>query len=576
MFCTVCATHNPITVAHCTTCGSGIGGDSLAPHEPPATNVAWRRPTTRSRRVAALRLLYIAPLALLLAAAWVVVDARRDLQADAAAWYERAELAAAHGRFDQAAAAFAAAGEFRDAAARRQSAEADLAPLRDAYLDGVTALDAGNLDGAIERFRFVASQLPDYEDTHLRLADARQRKADALRADVDTAEARRDWLGAERALTALVATDPGDQAAVERLALVRQNHAPIILGRDHQLWLVGPDGADERLLTDELSALWPAWSPDRSHVAFISIDTDDPAATPALYVVDTDGSGLRRLADDVASHTAPVWSPDGDRLAFTSFAAFDNNRNTGTIGVRMFDLASGQETDLSGPDLPIAFNPTWSPRGDQVAFVSKHPRLGERPQNAEGDILLVDLATAAQRNLTTGAIPDAWSVHWSPTSDQLLVYSVFGDTWYEPPITGLHLLDAAIGLATEVPTEAGVVTAPAWSPDGSRFAYVQDRTTLRIRHLAGDEEAVPSSDELAGEISWSPAGDALIAAALDGSRGALLVEFDPTTPPDARLLSIRFDDDQPFYGSPQWAPPNPAAAPSAPTISGTGLDAGSR
>lgn len=572
MFCTTCAARNPTASSICADCGTPFPTGSR--DDAPVAGDGGRI-RAGSRRRAARQVLYALPLALALLGGWLLIEQRRTLQAETARWYERAVTAAAHGRVDEAVAAFAAAGDFRDALDRRQRAEAELAPLREAYLDGVAALDAGDVDAAIGRLRSVARLLPGYEDAARRLADARRQRADRLRTEADAAEARRDWLAAERALASLVAADPGDAAAAVRLDTARRDHAPLVFGRDRALWLAGPDGADQTLLTDDVPAFWPTWSPDRSRVAFLSTDPEDAAAPIRLFAVGADGTGLTLLAAGLSAHTPPVWSPDGTRLAYTSFADYDMVRQEGVIGVRVVDLATGVETDLSGPDRPIAFNPSWSPDGRRLALVSKEARLGGRPQNEAGDVLVFDLATGRAQNLTEGRIPDAWSVHWSPTADDLLVYTLFGDQWYEAPVTGIRLIQAHGGAITSITTEAGVVTAPAWSPDGTRFAFVQDRTTLRVRALDGGDGGdgpVSSPEPLAGELTWNAAGDALLAVAADAAQPSLLVTLTDNGDPVARPLSVAFDDDQPFYGSPQWAPLNPAPLPAAPSVGGTGLD----
>lgn len=574
MFCTVCAARNPAAAPLCVDCGTPF--PAAGQEGTVALNDDQGATGRGAPRRAALQLLYALPLALALLGGWLLVEERRGVRAETARWYERAVAAAASGRVDEAVAAFAAAGDFRDAVDRRRQAETALAPLRDAYLDGVAALDAGDVDGAIDRLLPVVRRLPGYEDAAPRLADARRRQADRLRADAAAAEARRDWLVVEDALASLVDADPGDDGAAERLTSLRRDHAPLVFGRERALWLAGPDGGDQKPLAADVPAFWPTWSPDRKRVAFLSTDPGDPDASIRLYVVGADGTGLTPLADRLSAHTAPAWSPDGARLAYTSFAAYDTVRHEGAIGVRVVEVATGIETDLSGPDRPIVFNPSWSPDGRRIAFISKEARKGGGPQNEAGDVLVVDLATKEAQNLTGGRIPDAWSVHWSPVADDLLVYSYSGDQWYEAPVTGIRLLDARGGAITPVSTGAGSVTAPAWSPDGTRFAFVHDRTTLSVRTLDGGDLPVPSPEELGGELTWSPAGDVLLAAAADAAHPSLQVTLAAGAEPAARPVGLAFDDDRPFFGAPQWAPLNPAPLPSAPSVGGTGLDHGDK
>ena len=64
------------------------------------------------------------------------------------------------------------------------------------------------------------------------------------------------------------------------------------------------DGSNPRQLT-RYAGSNPAWSPDGRRIAFRSRFD--------LFVVNVDGSGLRRLA---RNGSAPTWSPDGRTIAF--------------------------------------------------------------------------------------------------------------------------------------------------------------------------------------------------------------------------------------------------------------------
>ena len=253
---------------------------------------------------------------------------------------------------------------------------------------GLQAIDEGNYAAAVDLLQPVADQAPGLKDVVARLDDARHLLADDLRRDADAAETVHDWSNAEQTLRQLVALDGGDASSRQRLATLQREHGPIVLGKDRALWLVAPDGSEAHQLSDALHVIWPVWSPDRSQIAFLAPDPDDPMGNVSLYKVAVDGASPQLLASGVSAHAPPTWSPDGTRLAYTSFAGYDPVYETGSIGVRIVDVTTGKETDLTGPDLALAFNPSWSPDGQEIAFIVKHQGLGERPQHSPGDVFV--------------------------------------------------------------------------------------------------------------------------------------------------------------------------------------------
>lgn len=598
MFCTACAAPNPIAAPRCAACGAdvvrlppragatGMRRRSASPRTTLPRHTAALVPRTAPPRRGLLRILYLVPLLALLATGAVMVERRQAARAELAAGYFEAATAAAAGRHQEAALGFAAVAGYRDADARHAAAVAALAPYRVAYEDGVTALEAGRFADAVAALLPVARDQPNFADAPLRLADARRRHADDLRREVDAAEARRDWVGAERALGALIGADPGDVAAPPRLAALRREHGPILLARDQALYLVSPDGGDERLLTDALPALWPTWSPDRSRVAFLSPVPAGPAEPVGdrfdLHVVGADGSGLARLAGDVAAHTAPVWRPDGTGIAYTSFAAFDWGTDRGRIGVRVVDVSTGRETDVSGSALPFAVNPSWSPTGDRIAFVAKEGEAWDSPFQAPGRVRVVTLVTGQAVDLTGDRLPGAWSLAWSPTAERLLVFAFLGGNFYEPLRSEIRLLDTATGEIGTVPSDTPHVRVPVWSPDGARFAFAEGETTVRVRSWEGEEATIDVGGK-AGAVTWAPDGGALLAAGDDPRQPSTLITLDgsgaaagepapvlgalPTT-----VVPLVFDYARPFYGPPQWAPLQVAPPAGPPAIGGTGLD----
>jgi tetratricopeptide (TPR) repeat protein len=586
MFCTICASVNSSAAERCAMCGAGLVQPLGLWDRPPRTQGQERR--AGRLRCTIGRALMIVPVILLLSSGVTVAARYRTERAALADAYHRAERALATGDYDAAIAYFAQAGTYRDAAARRATTQAELAPYRDAYYDGAAALEAGRYDEAIASLLPVARALPKYEDVLALLDDAcTGRNADLAR-DADLAVARHDWLTADRLLSDLLAADPGNTALAERLAALRRDHAPILFTRDSSLYTIGPDLVDERLITDRFTVAAPAWSPDRSRIAFYVPDPEH-LGLALLYVIDADGANPRQLAARALVDWWPLWSPDGARIAFTSAAGFNVGEERGKTSIHVVDLATGVETDLTSGRFSDVTSATWSPTGDRIAFVSLRiynaVGLGN-VRNREGEVFIADVATGQMTSITEDRLLGAARVAWSPAEDRLLVLTVEGSSaWYEYPRTAIHLIDLASG-ATELMTpRTQTVGPPYWSPDGTRFAYVEGNTEqgnalLRVRWLTGRREAgIGIARPTTDMITWSPDGTALIVMARDPALGSTLVPLGDG--PSAQVnLPIAFDL-QPSLGPLQWsaftmsAPPQSPCAgdPTAPTTAtGTNED----
>ena len=63
-------------------------------------------------------------------------------------------------------------------------------------------------------------------------------------------------------------------------------------------------------------SLHPSWSPDGLWVAFQS----DRDGDHEIYVIRTDGSGLRQLTHNDTEDAMPTWSPDGASVRYMTMA----------------------------------------------------------------------------------------------------------------------------------------------------------------------------------------------------------------------------------------------------------------
>ena len=120
------------------------------------------------------------------------------------------------------------------------------------------------------------------------------------------------------------------------------------------------------------------------------------------------------------------------------------------------DGRSVQITDIEGG----AYDPTWSPDGEQIAFSARGP--GEPGTD---DIFVMNADGTRARRLAGTSEQDS-APDWSPGGAQIVFES--GVNVGNGRRTDLWLADVADGNLTQLRSSAG---EPAWSPDGRWIAF---------------------------------------------------------------------------------------------------------
>jgi Tol biopolymer transport system component len=136
-------------------------------------------------------------------------------------------------------------------------------------------------------------------------------------------------------------------------------------GITSQVWVASINGKHAHPLTaPRLEAGQSAWSPDGSHIAFAS---NSSRAQSIVYVMRTDGTGVRRLATSTwpANNFGPVYAPSGDQIAFSSDRRYSDACCEDLFamranGARQHLIATGQKgvIDIAWGPAPAAGRPS--------------------------------------------------------------------------------------------------------------------------------------------------------------------------------------------------------------------------
>jgi hypothetical protein len=297
------------------------------------------------------------------------------------------------------------------------------------------------------------------------------------------------YLGNNETTTSVAVTDG-------RIVFASDRNGPM------NLFIANPDGTDLHQLTSHPAAeAYPAWSGDRSRIAFIR--------SGALWIINADGTGETQL--DVPADNRPTWSPDGTRIAVSGKLPGSEH-----LAILVHDLESGSNSQLTEESAGSDFiHPNWSPDGKEIVLV----RAVE--ENFLGDYLL-------RVELTNGTATEIYVDHGGAC------FSSGGrfPTW-APDGTAIAINGSALSDGDVLPSHRIYVLRSGPSAGGvSCGGGFSGRDLI----LDGSE-----SETEYDWPAWSPNGNQLVVARRYSGEGSL---FD--------LLTLRSDGTGPTLNITNW------------------------
>jgi Tol biopolymer transport system component/DNA-binding winged helix-turn-helix (wHTH) protein len=275
-------------------------------------------------------------------------------------------------------------------------------------------------------------------------------------------------------------------------------------GEKPNLWNVSILGGTSRMISDETDS--GVVSPDGKQIA--ALRGNGKLNSSELWLMNSDGSGPRKLLDISGYSNALTWSPSGTRLAYMKFSYWPGYKEEAKI--ETISLATGK-TNTAFSDELIGGGLVWSPDGR--LFFSRV----EEPSYIKSDIwsLRIDERTGEARgNIARVTNSPDWKPRPEVSSDGkklIFLRNNIAPTVYlaqvEPQTKTLYQVQ-------RLTLDESVSRPYEWTPDGTALLYVSNRDgefhIFRQRLGAASPELVVDGHDNPNIVRLNPDGTQIL------------------------------------------------------------------
>jgi TolB protein len=245
-------------------------------------------------------------------------------------------------------------------------------------------------------------------------------------------------------------------------------------GQYFRLVVADSDGYNEQtVLSQNQPIMSPAWSPDGSHLAYVSFETDHAV----VYVQSLYTNQRKMLAGFSGSNSAPAWAPNGKQLAIVL-----TRDGSSQIYLVRPDGSGVQRITFSGE---IDTEPNFSPDGQYLLFTSD--------RGGSAQIYRMPVKGGSEQRMTFGE-GNNFSPRHSPDGKSFVFTHRVSGKFY------IAVQDFQTG-QMEILTEGGWEKKPSFAPNGKLIMFASE---ARERGIL----ATVSSDGRVKQRMFTQSGDA--------------------------------------------------------------------